>query len=231
MLRVARQLRAGATRRLRVGATVAVASSAAGAPGARTRRAPAKAPNGTVWTVTCAPHGSVRVVLELNPSVRVEKGWGVPARNASSKYPAAPATNAVAVYRGPLLFTIPLVQIATAVKVWQPYNLTDLAMRTETPWNFALDLGSAMSFVSGQQSVNALLPFNISNRSWGAIEAAGFVLPSWVERRNAADEPPPSPLNCSSLNLGCGKPIKVTMVPYGTTNLRMAGLPWVAKSP
>ena len=39
----------------------------------------------------------------------------------------------------------------------------------------------------------------------------------------AADEPPPSPLD--ALDMGADE-TDVLLVPYGASNLRMAGLPW-----
>eukprot|EP00959_Pyramimonas_sp_CCMP1952_P072555 1515902-Pyramimonas_sp.AAC.1 len=54
------------------------------------------------------------------------------------------------------------------------------------------------------------------------------VLPKWTLDAAApltADEPPPSPYDCTSD--ACGVPRAVELVPYGATNLRMGALPWI----
>eukprot|EP00755_Sulcionema_specki_P025382 Sspe_Gene.83189::Locus_54572_Transcript_1_1_Confidence_1.000_Length_947::g.83189::m.83189 len=73
---------------------------------------PQKAPNGTMVTVSrrCAPGGVLRVVLQLNPSIRVEKGWG------------AHPTNAAAVVRGPLVYALKLVERFSTVRKWSPVS-------------------------------------------------------------------------------------------------------------
>lgn len=183
--------------------------------------------NGTLYTVRCAAQSNVTLILELNPTIRVETGWGLPTRvEVGDNNTVMPATAAAAVLRGPLLYTIPLQQIDTVVKTWAPFNLTDLAMVTHTPWNYALDLDTPMEFLPTSKGVNEELPFNTSNY-FAVIRVAVRDLPGWVERHNGADEPPPSPVNCSSIEGGCGARVFVNMVPYGSTNLRMAGLPWI----
>jgi hypothetical protein len=73
------------------------------------------------------------------------------------------------------------------------------------------------------------IPFNISNYP-GVIRATARQLPGWGASHNAADEPPTSPIDCSSVKGGCGAATAVTLVPYGMTDLRMAALPWISKS-
>ena len=65
------------------------------------------------------------------------------------------------------------------------------------------------------------LPFNIS-RFPSVIHAKAKAVPAWASSKSAADEPPPSPLDASRL----GDATDVLLVPYGASNLRMAGLPW-----
>ena len=64
-------------------------------------------------------------------------------------------------------------------------------------------------------------PFNVSHFP-SVIHAKARTVAAWKSRRSAADEPPPSPLQASQLGLGTD----VLLVPYGASNLRMAGLPW-----
>ena len=66
------------------------------------------------------------------------------------------------------------------------------------------------------------LPFDISNFP-AVIHAKARAVPGWTSRHSAADEPPPSPLESSQLS---ASETEVLLVPYGASNLRMAGLPW-----
>ena len=126
--------------------------------------------NGTLFTVNCPARATVVLHIELNPTIRVEKSWGLPATNATAgrhPRPARPATNAAAVVRGSLLFTLPLAPIATVVRTWAPFNNTDLALNTTTPWRFALDLaagakGGGMQFFKNPETFNESLPFGLS---------------------------------------------------------------------
>ena len=140
----------------------------------------------------------------------------------------AQATNAAAVVRGSLLFTLPLTPIATVVRTWAPFNNTDLALRTVTPWKFALNLsdGNELRFFPNQEAFNASLPFGLS-KYFGVIQAQGVSLGTWNVSKQAAEEPPPSPINCSSMQRHCGQSMPLTLVPYGATNLRMSGFPYL----
>lgn len=187
--------------------------------------------------VSCPAGETIVLNIELNPQIIVETGWGLPAQNATTgrhPRPARPATHGAAVVRGSLLFTLPLTQIATVVRTWAPFNNTDLALRTTTPWNFALNLSSALSFYRNPDPFNESLPFALS-KYFGVIRATGVPLPGWNVSKQAAEEPPPSPINCSSDKMTmntttrsrCGESTSLTLVPYGATNLRMSGFPWL----
>lgn len=140
----------------------------------------------------------------------------------------AQATNAAAIVRGSLLFTLPLAPLATVVRTWAPFNNTDLALRTATPWNIALNLsdGNALRFFPNPEAFNASLPFGLS-KYFGVIQAQGLSLGSWNVSKQAAKEPPASPINCSSIQHACGPSMPLTLVPYGATNLRISGFPWL----
>ena len=106
---------------------------------------------------------------------------------------------------------------------------TDVNLDTTSPWNYALmlDEGHPMHFNPSPMGPNAELPFNISGY-FATITASARQLPGWVEGTNAAEEPPRSPIECKTVKGGCGQETTVTLVPYGATNLRMSGLPWLA---
>ena len=132
------------------------------------------------------------------------------------------ATNAAAVLRGPLLYSLYLEeQSAGVVRTWAPFNNTDIDLITSSPWNVAIDADpSRLRFE--RLGAPGKLPFNVS-RFPSVIHAKARAVASWSSQRNATDEPPPSPLPPSQLGQG---DTDVLLVPYGASNLRMAGLPW-----
>ena len=136
--------------------------------------------------------------------------------------------DAVAVLRGPLLYTLELGQVESLIKTWPMFNNTDVNLETQSVWNYGLLLDDAhpLQFVQNPAGPNQHLPFNVSNY-FAVIRASAKALPGWVEKVNAAEEPPASPVNCATVEGGCGTETQVTLVPYGSTNLRMSGLPWI----
>ena len=59
----------------------------------------------------------------------------------------------------------------------------------------------------------------------GIMHVTARKLANWAEKHLAAAEPPPSPVDCAEM--ACGPEETITLVPYGSTNIRMSGLPWV----
>jgi len=139
------------------------------------------------------------------------------------------ATNAAAVVRGPLLYALPLEQAVHTIRTWQPFNNTDFELQTDTVWNVALVLdpvqpSRTLEFVESPRS-QPTLPFDTGCPL--AILAQARVVPTWAMDTVplTAAEPPPSPVMCNATS--CGSPMRVRLTPYGATNLRIAGLPWV----
>lgn len=146
------------------------------------------------------------------------------------------ATNAAAVLRGPLVYALQLEQAVHTIRTWQPFNNTDFELQTDSVWNVALVLdpvqpSRTLEFVESPEltvdSSPSTLPFDASGCPL-AILAQARVVPSWVMDTVplTAAEPPPSPVTCDATS--CGSPMRVRLVPYGATNLRIAGLPWVS---
>jgi hypothetical protein len=141
------------------------------------------------------------------------------------------ATNAAAVVRGPLLYALQLEQAVHTIRTWQPFNNTDFELQTDSVWNIALVLDSAQPSrtleFSTAESAHPTLPFDTSGCPL-AILAQARVLSTWALDTVplTAAEPPPSPVTCNATT--CGYPMRVRLMPYGATNLRIAGLPWVS---
>jgi len=174
--------------------------------------------------------------LQLN--LNAQTGFDMQVQWSSAKAPGPaplppqsnliPGTAAAAVLRGPLLYTLLVGQKETLVRTWLPFNNTDVNLDNSTQWNYALLLDDAhpMKFMPAAAGLNREIPFNTSNY-FAVIQATAKQLPGWHEESNAAAEPPASPVDCSVLAGGCGEETQVTLVPYGSTNLRMSGLPWI----
>lgn len=155
-------------------------------------------------------------------TLKITIGWSTDVAPGPHDPPpqGVPATNAAAVLRGALLYALPLEEQTSVVKVWQPFNNTDLDMTTTSPWNFALRF-DGLSFAA-RKPVSGVVPWDTRGiRS--VITATGCAVSDWKESCNAAAEPRSSPIEKDI----CGKTTSLTLVPYGSTNLRMGALPWV----
>ena len=60
-----------------------------------------------------------------------------------------------------------------------------------------------------------------------SITGTARVLPGWGTQFGLPAEPPASPIDCASVAGGCGATIPVTLVPYGSTYLRLTEIPFV----
>jgi hypothetical protein len=99
-----------------------------------------------------------------------------------------------------------------------------------TPWNVALIIpdinnpGAALNFT--QRSAPGPVPYSESAIPV-AITGMGRVVNGWGLLHNAAAAPPASPVNCGAAG-ACGSPVPVTLVPFGSTLLRMTELPFTS---
>lgn len=143
------------------------------------------------------------------------------------------ANGGVSVHRGALLFSLRLDENVTITKQpWLPAwpNATDYDVRTDSPWNYALvipDLqnpGAAMTF--NQLGAPGPVPFSPDSLPC-SITAAARLVPAWTQARDAAGQLPQSPVDCSAAG-ACGPVVQVTLVPHGSTLLRISTLPFVA---
>lgn len=194
-----------------------------------------RAVNGSVHTVQCAgAQDSCKITIELNPTVRVERGWG-PSGNSSF-----PATDGAAIVRGPLLFAL---HPSEDVVVTQSYNSSpparpravDYQISTRDPWNYAIDVGQPGAQpprFDGTPSPGwsaDKLPFSTTDYPF-SIEVRGRRLSSWGywEGSNITANLPASPIDCATVKGGCGPDLEtLRFVPFGGTNIRVAVFPWL----
>lgn len=183
--------------------------------------------NGSFAAVACAA-GTTLVVVDLRPSVRIERGWG--------DRLASPPADAVAVVRGPLVFALHPRERKEVVRSYatEPahvgHHAPDFLIRTDEPWSYALELEGAAPkprFV-GTPSGNwsAAFAFDDSGDRYPfAIKLAARRVRTWGYWRgsNITEPPPPSPVEPAA----CAPATELTLVPFGSTNIRISVFPWV----
>jgi hypothetical protein len=135
-----------------------------------------------------------------------------------------PATNALAIRYGALRFALPLTEQRTVQYVWEPFHNVNYNMRTNSTWNYAL-LRNQSAQLHTASGVVADLPFDISQHPY-VIAVKAVRLHGWSMSNNAADEPPPSPVDCERWQCGSDV-VTLLLVPYGQTDLRITAFPWL----
>ena len=108
----------------------------------------------------------------------------------------------LAVYRGPLLYVLPI----------------------ETRWEYKGELPLCDRWAYPLSQCNyALLPeygFTV-DKTGTKITATAFICPEWGEKHGSADQPPVRPLRQADKER-----VHITLVPYGTSMLRIAQFPY-----
>jgi hypothetical protein len=185
-------------------ATAATLAVNGGAP------APVGASAGAFFRVALPP-GDSALVLDTAPAVRVSRWFN----------------GAVAVERGALVFALQLEETVAVTKEWGYPRATDLNVTTTSPWNYALVIADA---------ANPAASFNVTRRGppgaqpFAGGDAVPIILTAWARRvagwgeaLNAAAPPPDSPA-CGAPG-ACGDAELVTLVPHGSTLLRITAFP------
>ena len=160
---------------------------------------------------------------------------------------STPNTNAAAVRRGPLLFALPLQPTTSTLsrpasggECERPlatgrcrssdleFNLGD-GFR----WNYALLLPTTepASALSVQRTSDRAptTPFDPAAPPL-TISVAAKLVPEWKALGSVTDPPPPSPLPCNGTGAAACSGVATTLqlVPFGSTQIRIAAFPWIA---
>jgi len=154
--------------------------------------------------------GNTLISFDTSPRIIFTTGWH---------------NNSASVSRGALVYTL-LLNETVAVAHQYPFpQAQDLNVTTPSPWNFAI-LRTGLNF-SSTGAPPGSLPFSGGSSNPLRITAWGRRLPSWGILKGSADAPPLSPV-CAKPEDICGDPEIITLVPHGTTLLRITEFPWVA---
>ena len=165
--------------------------------------------NGTFYsTFTSSQSNTTVFTVDFAPQVRVDTTY---------------SGQAGAVFRGALLYALQLKE-DVVLTASQPQGFNSYNITTSTPWNVALSLKS-LTFSRLSDIPPSPNPFSPSPPTL-EITGLGYTLGAWGAVNNSATVPPHSPIDCSVAGV-CGGQVQVTLVPYGTTLLRMAVLPWI----
>jgi DUF1680 family protein len=126
--------------------------------------------------------------------------------------------DAVAIRRGPLVFSLPVGE-SWKVLAGHPPKVTYEVTPT-TPWNYALaiDEKQPQNSVRFEEQPVGESPFSKSHPPVKAT-VQGRLLPSWTLERDAAAPPPKSPVKSD-------EPLtELTLIPYGAAKLRITEFP------
>jgi hypothetical protein len=163
--------------------------------------------NGTFFPTTAT--GATTFTINFNPTIRLETYYN----------------GAVTVIRGALVYSAWIGQNISVLSQ-HPYNSQDLSVTAQSAWNIALVIndrsnpGADLTF--NRISSPSPVPFN-STAIPVTITGTARLVNNWQLVSNAADAPPESPA-CAAQG-ACGNPFPITLVPFGSTHIRMAILP------
>lgn len=131
--------------------------------------------------------------------------------------------NAVSILRGPLYYSL---RIGEDFRVLKSHHDTlpckDFEIHPTTPWNYGLVVDPKNPEKTIKVKERKVRPVPFANDAAPVVlTAKGKLLPNWGLDQNSAADTPPSPVTTA------GPEVKVELIPYGSTRLRITEFPVV----
>ncbi|HDZ21517.1 hypothetical protein LCGC14_0124310 [marine sediment metagenome] len=162
---------------------------------------------------------------------RIEREWSGSTEVLLTLPMAAKLTrrpnNAVAVERGPLIYSLKMGETWKRINEDKPYRElphADWEVLPTTPWNYALEVdeSSIASDVTFAESPVGDMPFSPDQAPVRAT-VKGRRVPTWQMENGSAQDVPAGPVECAD------QVEELTLIPYGCTNLRVTEFPVVKR--
>ena len=168
---------------------------------------------------------------------RLEREWNGPTTIAL-RFPMKPrvtrrCNDAVAVERGPLVYSLQIGEAWTRVNADKPHRElphADFEVRPTTPWNYGLVVDEARpeASLSFEERPVGERPFSPEGAAVVA-RARGRLIPTWKIARGWAAEISPADVAWADPGRAItDQPVEpITLIPYGCTNIRITEFPQV----
>jgi hypothetical protein len=181
---------------------------------------PSLAINGKAWNGLCTPGTFETINRTFNNGDRIELHLPMPLRAHYWN------DNGVSIERGPLVYSLKIKEDAKAVQGFKTTpNFPAWDIHPASPWNYGLALKSfdiAQQIKVLQRNVSGF-PWDIDN-SPVELQAPAMKIPTWTLPENTNPKLPENPQ-------GSGQIETVTLVPYGSTRIRLTVFPLLSISP
>jgi DUF1680 family protein len=167
--------------------------------------------------------GEQKILPAAGKFHRIEREWsGV--TKVHMTFPMKPRTsrhhnNSIVLERGPLIYSLKIGEEWKRVNMDKPHRElphADWEVYPTTPWNYALDLNPAN--LKFEEHPVGKLPFSPDGAPV-SVTVYGARVDSWKRVNGSAGEIPKSSVQAA------GKLEKLTLIPYGCTNLRITEFP------